>query len=209
MVKIFINMGRYNNHRWVWEKNNGNIPLDENGQSYEIHHIDRNPKNNNIENLMCVSMEEHSKIHFDAGEYAAAYAILKRMKGISKNFSGWKHSTETKKKISESTSGQNNPMYGRKGYWNGKKQPKDMIEKRVQKTIGIPRPKQSETMKGRNLGEENPMYGIKGKDHPRSKSVIDLVTNKQYDSISEYCKDKNCSKQSFYYNLKKNKASYI
>lgn len=45
-------------HQYVWEKENGAIP-----EGYEIHHIDRNTTNNNIENLQLVTKEEHHEIH--------------------------------------------------------------------------------------------------------------------------------------------------
>lgn len=209
-------MGKYTNYRWIWEKHNGKIPVDENNQTYEIHHIDGNRENNNISNLKCVSKREHAQIHFDQKEFAAAYAILKRTKGVSRDFTGWKHSEETKQKISMSITGDKNPMFGRtredrkgNGYWNGKKQPAELVAKRVAKNTGQKRPKQSEAMMGRNIGENNPMFGITGKDHHRSKPVIDLENGKKYESVVEVCKDKGYSKQSFYYNLKRGKLQYL
>jgi hypothetical protein len=209
-------MGKYTNYRWIWEKHYGKIPIDENNQTYEIHHIDGNRENNDISNLKCVSKKEHAQIHFDQKEFAAAYAILKRTKGIKKDFSGWNHSEETKEKISNSISGEKNPMYGKtrldrigKGYWRGKKQPEEMISKRVEKFIGQKRPKQSEAMSGRNIGEKNPMFGKIGKDHHRSKTVKDLETGKEYDSVACLCREKGYTKQTFYYHLKKGKFQYV
>lgn len=69
----------YGNHIKTWKKYNGEIPKDSDGRSYEIHHIDGNPENNNIENLMCVSINEHYKIHVDQGDYNAAFLIAGRM----------------------------------------------------------------------------------------------------------------------------------
>ena len=46
-------------HQYVWEKENGAIP-----EGYEIHHIDRNTTNNNIENLQLVTKEEHHLFDF-------------------------------------------------------------------------------------------------------------------------------------------------
>lgn len=189
------------NYRHIWKSHFGEIPKDENGQTYEIHHIDRNRNNNSIENLMCVSAEEHIKIHFDAGEFAAAYAILKRKKGISKrDFTGWNHSELTKLKISESLKGEKNPMYGRKrpdrvgkGFWTGKKQPKEMVEKRRAKNTGQKRPSHSEKMKGKFSGDKNPMYGKTGAYSVRSIVVIDTQTNRFYFSMKEYCQSNNTS----------------
>lgn len=45
-------------HHLVWEKANGLIP-----EGYEIHHIDQNKKNNDLENLTCVTVSDHQRIH--------------------------------------------------------------------------------------------------------------------------------------------------
>jgi len=66
-------------YRKIWEKINGPIPLDECGRRYEIHHIDGNRNNNDLSNLQCVSIEEHFKIHYDQGDWAAAFRIAQRM----------------------------------------------------------------------------------------------------------------------------------
>ena len=62
-------------YRQIWEEyNNKTIPKD-----YEIHHVDGNRKNNDPNNLICVSIEEHLRIHFEQKDWAAAQAILLRM----------------------------------------------------------------------------------------------------------------------------------
>lgn len=45
-------------HQYIWEKENGPIP-----KGYEIHHIDGNTMNNDITNLMMVTIQEHKEIH--------------------------------------------------------------------------------------------------------------------------------------------------
>ena len=45
-------------HRVIWEEVNGEIP-----EGYQIHHIDNNPENNNIENLEMIKKGEHQKLH--------------------------------------------------------------------------------------------------------------------------------------------------
>ena len=45
-------------HVVVWESAHGKIP-----EGYEIHHADFNPSNNAIENLRCLTIPEHKKIH--------------------------------------------------------------------------------------------------------------------------------------------------
>lgn len=66
-------------YRKKWEKVNGPIPRDEQGRSYEIHHIDGNRKNNDISNLKCLSLQEHYELHLLQGDYAAAFRIAQRM----------------------------------------------------------------------------------------------------------------------------------
>jgi endogenous inhibitor of DNA gyrase (YacG/DUF329 family) len=64
----------------IWIRANGPIPKDNNGISYEIHHIDGNRNNNSLDNLICVSIEEHFKIHKYQKDYQAAWRIANRMK---------------------------------------------------------------------------------------------------------------------------------
>lgn len=67
------------NYRKIWEDLNGSIPIDEFGIPYEIHHIDGNHENNNIENLMCISIVEHFNIHYNQGDLLAALLIASRI----------------------------------------------------------------------------------------------------------------------------------
>jgi hypothetical protein len=63
----------------VWIEHHGSIPVDEHGRSYEIHHIDGDRKNNDISNLLCVSIQEHYNIHLRQGDYAACLRIAAKM----------------------------------------------------------------------------------------------------------------------------------
>ena len=67
------------NYRKIYENVYGPIPLDQHGRSYEIHHIDGNRNNNSIENLLCVTINEHYAIHFAQKDWAACYAIKIRI----------------------------------------------------------------------------------------------------------------------------------
>ena len=67
-------------HIKIWKQHYGKIPKDSDGRSYEIHHVDGNIENNDINNLRCVSIEEHFNIHKRQNEYGAAFLIARRMK---------------------------------------------------------------------------------------------------------------------------------
>lgn len=86
-------------YRRLYEKHFGSIPVDENGITFEIHHIDGNRKNNDISNLQCISIKEHFEIHYSRGEWLAAKLISERM-NISLELK-----KELCKKISESKKG--------------------------------------------------------------------------------------------------------
>ncbi len=66
-------------YRRIWERINGPIPHDDMGRPYEIHHIDGDRSNNSINNLLCVSIIEHLKIHEQQGNVGACIAIRLRM----------------------------------------------------------------------------------------------------------------------------------
>jgi hypothetical protein len=62
-------------YRQIWEEYTQNkIP-----DGYEIHHIDGNRANNNPDNLVCVSIEEHLEIHIKQEDWGAVQAILARL----------------------------------------------------------------------------------------------------------------------------------
>lgn len=96
-----------NEYRKIYEERYGPIPKDENGKSYDIHHIDGNRSNNAIENLIAVSLEEHYNIHFSQGEFGACQKIALRMKRSSERLS----EIATKSNLRRSANG-TNPFCG-------------------------------------------------------------------------------------------------
>lgn len=66
-------------YRRLYEQAHGPIPKDEQGRSYEIHHIDGNRKNNELSNLIALSIEDHYKVHLEQGDYGAAKRIIARI----------------------------------------------------------------------------------------------------------------------------------
>lgn len=67
------------NYRKLWEKHYGAIPKDENGVSYDIHHIDGNRKNNSLSNLKALSIKEHYEVHYRQGDWSSALLLSKRL----------------------------------------------------------------------------------------------------------------------------------
>jgi hypothetical protein len=67
------------NYRHIFIKHHGPIPIDSDGRSYDIHHIDGNHQNNDPSNLRAVSLQEHYNIHFLLGQYPACQMIAHRM----------------------------------------------------------------------------------------------------------------------------------
>jgi hypothetical protein len=86
-----------NLHRTTWEQTNGEIPLDDNGRKYDIHHIDGNPHNNNISNLQAVSIQEHYDIHISQGDWAAALLIAQRLSKTPEELSVLSSSAQKKR----------------------------------------------------------------------------------------------------------------
>jgi hypothetical protein len=68
------------NYRKIYEQHFGPIPKDENGRTYEIHHIDSNHSNNDPANLKCVTIQEHYDIHYSQGDWGACFRMAERMK---------------------------------------------------------------------------------------------------------------------------------
>ena len=117
------------NYRKLWEDIHGKIPKDENGRTYDIHHIDGNRKNNSIDNLICLSIEDHYKIHLkqfedtkSEKEFRSLVFLSKRIGRDVHKLTGWTVSQETREKIKNSL--------------QGKKRHPDVIEKMKIKLTG-------------------------------------------------------------------------
>lgn len=67
-------------YRRIYEQHYGPIPRENDGRTYEIHHIDGDDSNNSPENLVALTIKDHYKLHFSQGDYGAAVAISRRMK---------------------------------------------------------------------------------------------------------------------------------
>jgi hypothetical protein len=116
------------NYRKIWENYHGKIPFDSDGRVYDIHHIDGNRKNNDINNLICLSLEDHYKLHlqqyFENGnikDLASARILSGRLGKKIEALTGWSVSEETKEKIRKTLT--------------GKKRPKEVVDKVREKLI--------------------------------------------------------------------------
>jgi hypothetical protein len=66
-------------YRKIYENHHGSIPKDEDGRSYDVHHIDKNRRNNDPANLKAVSMKEHYDIHKSQGDWGACLRLSGRL----------------------------------------------------------------------------------------------------------------------------------
>jgi hypothetical protein len=90
------------NYRKIYEKCHGPIPLDEEGRTFDIHHIDGNRKNNDPSNLIALSIKDHYEIHYSKGDWAACLRMSERMK-LSVEEKSVLSSRATRKRLDEGT----------------------------------------------------------------------------------------------------------
>lgn len=67
------------NYRKIYKEHYGPIPKDHDGRSYDIHHRDGNPKNNDPSNLVALSINDHYSAHYARGDWAACHRISGRI----------------------------------------------------------------------------------------------------------------------------------
>jgi hypothetical protein len=65
-------------YRKIYETHYGPIPKDEDGRSYEIHHIDGDDSNNDPSNLVALSLQAHYDLHFSQGDFGACRLMIKQ-----------------------------------------------------------------------------------------------------------------------------------
>lgn len=197
-------MKRSAEYRKIWLEHHGKIPLDENGVSFEIHHNDFNPHNNAIENLECISIEEHYKRHYDAGQYHACAMIKRRMCMTD----------EQKKDLSEKIALANkmkpNPMSSLESREKLSASLKERWKKFGFPLTGRKRPEHSELMKklgfGKNKTEEHKrkqaLSWIEStKDNPIRAMTWDVLKNDEIvkvTNLKKFCRENNISYSKFY-----------
>jgi len=151
-----------NAHRRVWTENFGEIPIDSEGRTYEVHHIDGNNSNNSLENLIALPIRLHYLLHLEQGDFYAANLIAQRMGSLeySNGFTGKALTDEHKKAVGDAQRGKPKSQ-----------ETKDKIR---------------ESLKGRKVSEETIQKRIKvrtGKKHKpiseKRKKVLENVANMQ------------------------------
>jgi hypothetical protein len=78
---------RSNQHLRIWKKHHQTISKDIYGRRHDIHHIDGDHTNNNIENLIELSIHEHYEIHYWQEDWKACQIIAARLKLSPKQIS--------------------------------------------------------------------------------------------------------------------------
>ena len=148
------------NYRKIWENVNGTIPHDLNERRMEIHHIDGNRENNEIDNLRLVSIDEHYNIHYEQNDWAACQSIINRM-NVSPEEKSKSCSELAKKRFAEGTHHFQDPNF--------------IKEDSMRKSI-------------RNKGAGNPMFGRPVSEKTRTKQSLSqkkLVTDGKHHLQSE------------------------
>lgn len=67
-------------YRKIYKQHFGEIPFDEDGRTFDIHHKDGDRNNNSIENLVALSIQDHYAIHLENKDYGACSRIAARLK---------------------------------------------------------------------------------------------------------------------------------
>jgi hypothetical protein len=128
-------------HRKIWIENFGDIPLDTEGRTYEVHHIDGNHSNNSLDNLIALPIRLHHLIHLEQGDFTAANLIAKRMQTLeyASGFTGKPLSEEHKRAIGDAQRGKPKSQETRdkiRKSLQGRKVSEETIEKRIKVRTG-------------------------------------------------------------------------
>lgn len=198
------------NYRKLWEEVHGKIPKDDQGRTYDIHHIDGNRNNNSIHNLICLSIEDHYKIHLkqfeetkSEKEFRSLIFLSKRMNKPTESLTGWTVSDQTKEKIKNSLLGKKRPVDVVKKYQEklkGYKWTEEQIKSRSEglKNFYKSRDRESrsewrknisESHKGKIISEETKIKLSRINSKLSDNEVLEIMdlinTGKTYKFISE------------------------
>ena len=102
-------------YRLVWEAFNGPIP-----KKHNIHHRDFNPANDRLDNLECLTVQQHMKIH----QNNRSNETIQKMSDVKKGKHPWNYglhfmSEEQKKAVAKRFTGVEPSNKGKHAYNNG------------------------------------------------------------------------------------------
>lgn len=136
----------FQHYRKIYEQYHGSIPREADGRSYEIHHIDGNRENNDITNLVAITIQEHYDIHYAQKDWQACYLIRLRMKLTPEENSKLLSvlaSKNAQKRIEDGTFhflGDSNPVYKQikdgTHHWLGPAHNRKMVEDGIHPFLG-------------------------------------------------------------------------
>ncbi len=86
----------------IYENHFGPIPKEEDGRSYEVHHLDGDHGNNLPENLRCLTLQDHYNIHHSQGDYGACFLMAQKMR-YSQDIIAELNRKQNQKRIAEGT----------------------------------------------------------------------------------------------------------
>lgn len=103
------------NYRKIYKSHYGDIPVDKDGRTYEIHHIDGDDTNNEPSNLVALSIQDHYDIHYSQGDYDACFSIGVRMKMDPQQLSKLSSDAQTRRVLNGThhllKTGEDHPSY--------------------------------------------------------------------------------------------------
>ena len=180
-------------YRQIWEKYYGPIPLDELGRPYDIHHVDGNKNNNDINNLKAVSIKEHYNIHFKQKDWGACKALSMRLNEIPLNekadlsrkiHTGRKRTKETKQKISKALKGRVQSLEERKKRSKPRpgSGPQGPRSEETKQKMRKPRSEEAKN-KYKKLTSICPYCGVIGHPTPMRLWHFDKCKSKKHDTI--------------------------
>jgi hypothetical protein len=187
------------NYRRIWIDYYGEIPKDDQGRSYEIHHIDGNRNNNSIENLTCISIEEHYAIHFNQGDYYACAAIKRRLELTEED------RKMLSEKVAEANRARPNPFNDPEIRQKCQETRKKNYKKENHQFYGKTRPDHSEFMKSIGFGKNKTKEHIEAhrkswiqstKDNPIRAKVWVIEKDgvfMEIKNLKKFCRDHNIS----------------
>lgn len=183
--KKYIGLTKKKNPNHRWSNGNGYKPNDHFWDSICLYGWD------NFDHIIVadgLTKEEAEQLEI---ELIAKYNTTDRDCGYNRDNGGntiGTHSEETRRKLSETHSGEKHPMYGKHHTEEAKRKMSENTRGEKHPLYGKHHSKEtrgkiSKTKKGTCCGSQNSMYGIKGADNPVSKKIVQL--NKDTNELIE------------------------